>query len=936
MANNRKVLDYLPVKFEYLYRSKAIRMYYRKAGSSQLFSKQIPYNHYIFVEASDEDVREGKFPVYRHLKTGKYYKQEYMDPRKAKSLTQQFEGSTAEGDVNPVTRFVVDHFIDVEWPNTISPRIFYYDIETEIVGQELPSFQNHEAEITAFTIYDNYTDTYYHAALRPQGCEMSEEELELKIRESLEEYGIKYQVTVFLRPEELIEYLVSLFERFEPDIITSWNSPFDIPVTVRKVYDHLGDDGLKRMSSLGIVYWNVRKSLEEGTDPGSDNLIPGTTTIDLLMLYKKETASEKVSYSLNSVATAELGETKLEYESDLGTLYTEDPVKFSKYNVQDVRLLTLLNAKLKILELAISVRNLAKCDFNGIFFESYSIDNLCLMKAHRWRLAGKNWVLPSAPLVKEKKEYIGAYVKPTIKGRYRWVGDLDYKSEYPSEYVTWGLSPEVIVGEIEDFQAVINKSYSLVFPELSEEEIFEKLMPDFSGFGKYFVPKGGHDFKVSVKPRPIYEGIRREFDSFDEFRDWCIENKFEIMANGLIVDSKTDDPFLGSMAGEIMDLRDEHKVLMKKYDAEGDAENALVYDISNKAIKTINNSLYGVTANAAFRLYDLKLAEAITSTGQCIIKSSTYVVNKFMDKLIRRKKPDHEFRDVVITNDTDSIIFTVEDLVKVPVTCNDVKMFEKIVGVINLSRDEVNREIKHICRDAFLVPDVDGPTFRMYIKNELVASSGLFLAKKGYALNIVFKEGYAKSQFKVVGLSLKKSNTPKAMQEFLAGVVKSILRFDSKESIDDSIMAEAIKLKSYPYEDIACPMGVSGIDTYDSLPIHVRGAKIFNEYFAKSRRDWITNDKVKYLYVGKWLTVPKLNLLKEYVISVPTNRREYWDMLPSIIVPDYPKLRKKLIYAPIEKIYKAMNWEMPNIDRADVRSSFSVFKRKRKVQNEDQ
>jgi len=400
-----------------------------------------------------------------------------------------------------------------------------------------------------------------------------------------------------------------------------------------------------------------------------------------------------------------------------------------------------------------------------------------------------------------------------------------------------------------------------------------------------------------------------------------------------------------------MDLRDTYKVKMKEYDSAGDEIMARVFDIAQKAVKTINNSIYGVTATGSFRLFNIKLAEAITATGQSVIKSSTYLVNRKMNDVIKgiaAKKglPIPDYRDIVLTNDTDSIILTVEDIVKTDIKTTNVDEFKKIVKIINdFAQRAVNEGIVDICRDVFCISTlpkdkkdydkIDRKKFRMYIKNEWVASSGLFLAKKGYALNVVFKEGYPKNDFKVVGLTLKKSSTPKAMQNFLASVVKKILSFASKESIDDEILEEARKLKSYKLEDISCPTSVSGIDNYThNLPIHVRGAKIFNKYFAKSNTDKIINEKVKYLYVKKWKTEPKLNFEKEYVISVPTNKEEYWDILPDLVEPDYTKLVHKLIFKPIEKMYNALKWDIPNISRADKWSCFDnlrKFKREKRT-----
>lgn len=917
---NEKTLDYLPVKFLYSNRKKSMQMWYRKKNDHRLFSKFVKYDHYIFTEANDHTEDE---ILYKHLSNGRLYKKEYMEPSKARRVWRDFPEQTAEGDVTPEVRFTVDSFYNTNWPSDIKPRIFYYDIETEIVGQDLPNFHNNKAEITAFTIYDNYTETYYLRALFPKTYTYSSIEDEIKkIETELQEYeDVKYDILLFESAKDLISNLIDFFVSMPPDIITSWNSMFDIPYTVRKIFDHFGEEGLKTISPFNFISWKVKNALETGEPIEDDLLIPGISTIDDLLLYKKNTYSEKASYSLNSVAMAELDEGKVQYETDFMSLYADNFIHFCKYNVQDVRIMVMLEKKMKLLDLAIGIRNLAKCNFESIFHQTQSIDTMCLMKINRWRENGKNWVLPSKPTIVVKKEFIGAYVKPTIKGRFKWVGDLDYKSEYPSEYVTWGLSMENLVGMIDNFQSVVHRSFSDFFPELEAEEVYDKLMPNFGGYTKQDT--------ITITPSDIYSDIKNKFDCFEDFKSWCLENQYAIMANGAIVDTKVDDPFIGTLAGEVMDLRDKYKVLMKKYDSESNIEQTIVYDILQQSVKTINNSIYGATATGSFRLFDIRLAEAITSTGQAIIKSSTYILNRKMNKLIKSINPEHEYRDVVITNDTDSIIFTVEDLVKTDITCEDVEKFKKIVAVVNLGQKEVNTEIKNVCKNVFFVQDTESSKFRMFIKNEWLASSGLFLAKKGYALNIVFKEGYPKKTFKVAGLSLKKVSTPKAMQEFLAGIVKRILNFESKEIIDSVIMEEASNLKKYKLEDLSCPVGVNGIDNYTkTIPIHVRGAKVFNQYFAKSRKDWIISEKVKYILVKRWLTEQKLNFDKEYVLSIPTNKQEYWEELPNWIEPDYDKLRKKLILLPIDKIYKSMNWEIPNISRADIKSSFAKFKKK--------
>lgn len=902
-----------------------MEVFYRRRDSHKLFITEFPYEHYIFTRVLNPVPGE---TYYRHLVNGMRFKKEYMTIFKAREMYKNSPSDTAEGDVSAEYRFVVDNYYDVDFPSDIKPRVFYYDIETEIVGDYIPTFQKNKAEITAFTIYDTYTDTYYHRAVIPNGYEYSSvSELQHEIEESLEEYNIKYDTKYYLKFTDLLTDLISFFSDPDmcPDIITSWNSPFDIPYTIRKVYDHFGEKGLKKLSPFKEISWSVVKALKDGTEPYTDNLIPGVSVIDDLELYKKYDSSEQQSYSLNAVSSRELeSEVKVQYDTDFDTLYKKKFKLFSKYNVQDVRLMTLIEAKKKLIDLAIVVRDLSKADYASIFFESQSIDSLCLMKINRWREEGKLFVLPSKPQVDRSiptPKYLGAYVKPTIQGRCKWVGDLDFKSMYPSIYDTFSLSNETVVGKVRNFGDVLIAGFKEVFPELTEDQIKATLLPGFS----YFESSD----TVTLEPRILYKDkVQEEFASVEEFREWLKENNYAIMCNGVVVDQNVDDAFLGSFAGEVMDIRDFYKVKMKEYDAAGDDKNALIYEVKSGGIKTINNSIYGVTAEKGFRLCDLDIAEAITSTGQSTIKSSTYLVNRRINGIIQKRHPEKEYRDVVLTNDTDSIIFTVEDLVNVPIDCQDVETLKKIVILINEGQKAVNNGIRSIYKESFSVSDVTSKKFRMFIKNEWVASSGLFFKKKCYVLHVIFKEGYMKPYYRFVGVSIKKSTTPILFQGFLKDLYQRILNFESQETINKLILDEAVKLKSYRFEDIAVPMGVAGIDGYvKNTPVHVRGAKVFNQYFAKSEIDKISMAKVKYLYVKRWITHPELNMLKEYVISVPVVKKEYWDDLQSQVVPDYEKLMQNLLLKPMEKAYEILHWEMPDIKKAFIKTNFSFIKK---------
>ena len=65
------------------------------------------------------------------------------------------------------------------------------------------------------------------------------------------------------------------------------------------------------------------------------------------------------------------------------------------------------------------------------------------------------------------------------------------------------------------------------------------------------------------------------------------------------------------------------------------------------------NSAYGAMANQYFAFFSIDLAEAITMSGQMIIKWAEKTVNNYLNETL---KTDNE--DYVIAMDTDSVYIT--------------------------------------------------------------------------------------------------------------------------------------------------------------------------------------------------------------------------------------------------------------------------------------
>ena len=398
-----------------------------------------------------------------------------------------------------------------------------------------------------------------------------------------------------------------------------------------------------------------------------------------------------------------------------------------------------------------------------------------------------------------------------------------------------------------------------------------------------------------------------------------------MLPNGLIVDQNKNDAIIPKVVDDVMKSRDSYKSIMFKYIKEKNDEMATIYDRYQTAVKVINNSIYGVTANEASRLFNIDIAEGITKSGQIVIRSSTKIVNDHLN--IEAKTNDIDY---VLTNDTDSIIFTLQGIVDYPVTTTEVDTLKEIVGHAKKCQDIVNDYVLDICRNIFVAPSIDKTNNFLVIKNEWLANAGLFTARKMYVINMVFKEGVPYSKLKPTGIALRRSSTPKVFKPFLENVIKDILSFKPKEDIDNIIMEECKKLSTtYKIKDIAIPISIEDIDSYTkTTPIHVRGAKVWNKYFAKTEYEKLDTGKIKYIYVKRW-NIQELNMNKEYVISLPSSGPIY-DTIDNEIDIDVEQMKNRLIIKPIESFYTALNWQM---SREVITGNKSIFNKISKNKN---
>lgn len=115
---------------------------------------------------------------------------------------------------------------------------------------------------------------------------------------------------------------------------------------------------------------------------------------------------------------------------------------------------------------------------------------------------------------------------------------------------------------------------------------------------------------------------------------------------------------------------------------------------------------------------------------------------------------------------------------------------ESVIELYDTVAKEVSDTFPAFAKETFNIPLERGKVLRA--GREVVAETGLFVTKKRYAALVYDKEGNRKDtdgpgQLKVVGLDLRRSDTPVLVQEFLKDVLMAVLQLESEDAVIERI-----------------------------------------------------------------------------------------------------------------------------------------------------
>jgi DNA polymerase elongation subunit (family B) len=714
-----------------------------------------------------------------------------------------------ESDINPVFRCFEENYKGIDAPKL---QTAFFDIEVDfdpVRGYSSPADPFNP--VTAISIYLQWLEQLVTLVIPPKAMSW----------ETAQEICNEFPNTMlFEREEDLISTFLDLIE--DADIISGWNSEgYDIPYLVNRTARILSKDDTRR-----FCLWSQLPKKRTFERFGSENVTfdtIGRVHMDYMQLYRKYTYEERHSYSLDAIGEYELDEKKTAYEGTLDQLYNQNFKTFIEYSRQDTALLDKMDKKLRFIALASELAHantvLLQTTMGAVAVTEQAIIN----EAHE-----QGMVVPNRQqrLTDDDTAAAGAYVAYPKKGIHEYVGAIDINSLYPSAIRALNMAPETIVGQL---RPIMTENY--IKNKMNNKSSFAMAWEGLFGSLEYTaVMKQERGTEITVDWENGEESVHSAAELwkliFDSNQPWILS------ANGTIFTYEKE----GVVPGLLARWYRERQEIQKKLRAATDPDEREFLD-KRQLVKKINlNSLYGAILNPGCRFFDKRIGQSTTLTGRAV----AHHMDAFVNETITGKY-DH-VGDAVIYGDTDSVYFSAYPILKKDIDAGTMEWNKEIcIQLYDAISDQLNDSWPRFMEQAFHVPRDNG----LIIKGgrELIADRGLFITKKRYAVNIFDLEGKRldiegkQGKIKAMGLDLKRSDTPKVIQDFLMTLLVEVLAGSGREKIIEMIKAFKFDFKERPAWEKGSPKRVNNLTMYSkreeregraNMPGHVRAGMNWN------------------------------------------------------------------------------------------------------------
>jgi len=453
-------------------------------------------------------------------------------------------------------------------------------------------------------------------------------------------------------------------------------------------------------------------------------------------------------------------------------------IKFTRYGIIDVQLIKEIDEKLNLINLVKSIAYKM-----GICLD----DALGTVKP--WGTYITNiayslgFILPNDGSFAGGDAGIkGAWVADPEVGKHNWIVSFDWASLYPS-IIRWNnFSPETYINsselpqELKEIrQKVFVDNEDLLIGKV--DEIIEKVTPVLEKYN-------------------VSAGINGSFYKRDEV------GLIPQLIKQLYAERKSDKKQMFVHTQKIQDLKNNGGT-----EAEIKEQENLeaFWDTAQMTKKILLNSLYGALGNKYFVLFNNEIAAAITGNGRFTNKSMAIAVDNMLKQKVPSKNP------YLVYGDTDSFYLTIDEFVKAKESKVEMSFEDKINFCDNVCEKIIQpyvNDMTHKIGKSLNVLEADA----MAMDREIIADSGIFIAKKRYIARVLDNEGVRlkEPKKKVMGLELVRSSTTTFCRKYLKESIDILLDGD-ESTLQDWASDVKQKFMSAPIEDVSRVTGVNKV-----------------------------------------------------------------------------------------------------------------------------
>lgn len=312
-----------------------------------------------------------------------------------------------------------------------------------------------------------------------------------------------------------------------------------------------------------------------------------------------------------------------------------------------------------------------------------------------------------------------------------------------------------------------------------------------------------------------------------------------------------DTAMLPYLAKQLMSIKDELKKELKA--TKDDSDEKKIIQMKYDAYKGLVNSLYGVLGFSGFRMYDNRVASAITFLSRDLLH---YVEDSM-------KGRGHE----VIYTDTDSLFYKSD--------IDEIKVLNDLVQMWGVKYSKTKLDIRF---------ETEG----MFTKLLIVGKCHYY----GYI------KGKAKPEIK--GMEMKRSSSSKYEGKFQEQLIEKVLARQSREDVLKWVENEKMLVRSLPVEEVSFPCKLQD-KKYKNEPIFVRAYRNTKELLSGFHLSF--GEAFFYVYVHPMSKSDKLGK----PINVLAFTKDKKDHITNDMV-DYKEIIRRNIDSKTDGIFEAVGW----------------------------